>query len=46
MKNKIAALLLSVVAFAAPLALAGSNNPVVGGQEMYPTKDIVDNAVN
>jgi uncharacterized surface protein with fasciclin (FAS1) repeats len=28
------------------LALAGSNNPVVGGPEMYPTKDIVDNAVN
>src|ERR1700723_693786 len=46
MKNKIAALLLSVVAFAAPLALAGSNNPVVGGQEMDPTKDIIDNAVN
>src|SRR5271165_857438 len=30
---------------AASLALAGKN-PIVGGQEMYPTKDIVDNAVN
>src|ERR1700690_3737286 len=27
-------------------ALAGPKNPVVGGKEMYPTKDIVDNAVN
>src|SRR5271154_4452184 len=24
----------------------GSKNPVVGGQAMYPTKDIIDNAVN
>src|SRR5271165_2296005 len=30
---------------AASLALAGKN-PIVGGQEMYPTKDIVDNAVH
>ena len=46
MKNKIAALLLAVVALAATAAFAGSKNPVVGGQEMYPTKDIIDNAVN
>src|SRR5712691_1450779 len=26
--------------------MAGSKNPVVGGQKMYPTKDIIDNAVN
>ena len=46
MKNRIAVLLLAVVALIASAALAGSKNPVVGGQEMYPTKDIVDNAVN
>jgi uncharacterized surface protein with fasciclin (FAS1) repeats len=46
MKKKIAALLLGVVALAATAAMAGSRNPVVGGQEMFPTKDIVDNAVN
>ncbi len=27
-------------------AVAGMNNPVVGGKEMYPTKNIVENAVN
>ena len=46
MKNTIAVLLLAVVAFAGTSAMAGSKNPVVGGQEMYPTKDIIDNAVN
>jgi uncharacterized surface protein with fasciclin (FAS1) repeats len=46
MNKKIAVLLLSVMALAATSALAGSKNPMVGGQEMYPTKDIVDNAVN
>ena len=46
MKNTIAVLLLAVAAFAGTSAMAGSKNPVVGGQEMYPTKDIIDNAVN
>lgn len=46
MKNKIAVLLLAVVPLAATAAFAGSKNPVVGGQEMYPTKDIIDNALN
>jgi len=46
MKNKIAVLLLAVVAFTTTAALAGDKNPVVGGQPMYPTKDIIDNAVN
>jgi len=46
MKNTIAILLLAVVALAATSAVAGPKNPVVGGQEMYPTKDIIDNAVN
>jgi uncharacterized surface protein with fasciclin (FAS1) repeats len=27
-------------------AVAGTDNPVVGGKEMYPTKNIVENAVN
>lgn len=45
MKRTIAALLLGI-AFAATSAMAGSKNPVVGGQPMYPTKDIIDNAVN
>jgi uncharacterized surface protein with fasciclin (FAS1) repeats len=44
--KKIAVLFLSVVAIAATSALAGAQNPVVGGQQMYPTKDIIDNAVN
>ena len=46
MKKKIAVLLLGIVALAVSSAMAGSKNPVVGGQEMYPTKDIIENAVN
>ncbi len=45
MKKKIAVLLLGIVTLAVS-AIAGSKNPMVGGQEMYPTKDIIDNAVN
>src|SRR5258708_30081670 len=37
---------LAVVALAVTSALAGMNNPVVGGREMYPTKNIIENAVN
>jgi uncharacterized surface protein with fasciclin (FAS1) repeats len=44
--KQIAVLLLTIVAIAATSALAGAQNPVVGGQQMYPTKDIIDNAVN
>jgi uncharacterized surface protein with fasciclin (FAS1) repeats len=44
--QKIAVLLLGIAALAATSALAGSKNPMVGGQEMYPAKDIIDNAVN
>jgi uncharacterized surface protein with fasciclin (FAS1) repeats len=33
------------VAVLAIAAFAGMNNPVVGGQEMYPTKNIIENAV-
>ncbi len=35
-----------MVALSVTSALAGMKNPVVGGQEMYPTKNIVENAVN
>jgi len=44
--NKKFAVLLAVVAIAVTSAVAGMKNPVVGGQEMYPTKNIVENAVN
>jgi len=44
--KKISVLLLSILAFAATSALAGSKNPMVGGQEMYPTKNIIENAVS
>jgi uncharacterized surface protein with fasciclin (FAS1) repeats len=45
MKSKIAVLLLSLVAMVGA-SLAADKNPVVGGQTMYPNKDIIDNAVN
>ena len=45
MKKKIAVLVPGVVSPAAT-SFAGSTNPVVGGREMYPTKDVADNAVN
>ncbi len=45
MKRMFAVLLLSIMAIAGT-ALAGDKNPVVGGQPMYPNKDIIDNAVN
>src|SRR6201993_5427553 len=44
--NRKFAILMAVVAIAVTSAVAGMNNPVVGGQEMYPTKDIIENAVN
>jgi len=28
------------------VSLAGTKNPIVGGSEMYPTKNIIENAVN
>jgi hypothetical protein len=45
MKRKSAVLLFTIVAIACT-AFAADNTPVVGGQPMYPTKDIIDNAVN
>jgi uncharacterized surface protein with fasciclin (FAS1) repeats len=45
MKRRSAALLFTVIAIACT-AFAADKTPVVGGQPMYPTKDIIDNAVN
>jgi uncharacterized surface protein with fasciclin (FAS1) repeats len=45
MSRKLA-VLVATVAIAVTSAMAGMKNPVVGGQEMYPTKNIVENAVN
>jgi uncharacterized surface protein with fasciclin (FAS1) repeats len=44
--NKKFAVLIALVAIAVTSAVAGMKNPTVGGQEMYPTKNIVENAVN
>lgn len=45
MKRKSSVLLVSILAIAC-VAFAADKTPVVGGQPMYPTKDIIDNAVN
>jgi len=45
MKRK-AVLLLSLSIVMACMAFAADKNPMVGGQPMYPNKDIIDNAVN
>jgi uncharacterized surface protein with fasciclin (FAS1) repeats len=37
---------LTLLGLAAMSAVAGMNDPMVGGHEMYPTKNIVENAVN
>jgi uncharacterized surface protein with fasciclin (FAS1) repeats len=44
--NKKFAVLMTLIVVAVTSAMAGMKNPVVGGQEMYPTKNIVENAVN
>src|SRR5271170_1127389 len=44
MKHKTLSM-FAVVALAVTSVLA-ANNPMVGGQEMYPTKNIIQNAVN
>jgi uncharacterized surface protein with fasciclin (FAS1) repeats len=46
MKKNIAVLLLDILALTASSAMAGSKNPVIGGLEMYPTKDMIDKDVN
>jgi len=44
--NKTFALLTVLLSFAVTSAVAGMKNPMVGGQEMYPTKNIIENAMN
>ena len=39
-------MLLSLLAVVIPAAALANGEPMVGGQAMFPTKDIVDNAVN
>jgi uncharacterized surface protein with fasciclin (FAS1) repeats len=44
--NRKFAFLTVVLAIAVTSAVAGMKNPTVGGQEMYPSKNIIENAVN
>ncbi len=44
--NKTFALLTAALAIAVTSAVAGVNNPTVGGHELYSTKNIIENAVN
>ena len=44
--NKKFAVVLAIVVISVGAAVAGMKNPVVGGQEMYPSKNIIENAVN
>src|SRR5215475_14111173 len=45
MKTKMFGL-LALVALAVTTLIAGAKNPMVGGQEMFPSKNIIQNAVN
>lgn len=45
MKRKLVGI-LALAALAITSAVAGMDNPVVGGKEMYPTRNIIENAVN
>jgi uncharacterized surface protein with fasciclin (FAS1) repeats len=38
--------IVALLVLAITYAVAGMDNPVVGGKEMYPTKNIIENAVN
>lgn len=46
MNKKNLVMFMGAVALMASFALAADKNPMVGGQEMYPTKNIIENAVN
>ena len=46
MKKYFAALALAVLGLAGAAVCSAQKDPMVGGAAMYPTKDIVDNAVN
>jgi len=39
-------LVMTLMAIAVVLAVAGEKDPMVGGQPMYPSKNIIENAVN
>lgn len=43
--NKKLSVVALLVAFVSIAAFAGMKDPMVGGQEMYPTKNIIENAV-
>jgi uncharacterized surface protein with fasciclin (FAS1) repeats len=45
MKKKLAVVLGALVVMSVSIAFAG-DYPIVGGQQMYPTKNIIENAVN
>jgi len=44
--NRKLAVVLAIVAISVVSAVAGGKNPVVGGKEMFPNKNIIENAVN
>jgi uncharacterized surface protein with fasciclin (FAS1) repeats len=44
--NRKIFVVVTLMALAVASAVAGMKNPMVGGQEMYPTKNIIENAVN
>lgn len=44
--KKNALFVMAILAFTVTAMVAGSKNPVVGGNEMFPNKNIVENAVN
>ncbi len=46
MKTKFVVLCLAIVTMSAPMLIAGSKDPMVGGAAMYASKDIIDIAVN
>ena len=46
MKKNIALAVFGIIALSATALFGADKNPMVGGQEMYPTKNIVQNAVN
>jgi uncharacterized surface protein with fasciclin (FAS1) repeats len=46
MKKRNSFLAIAIMAIAITSTAFAAKNPMVGGKEMYPNKDIVDNAVN
>jgi len=46
MRKMLVALVLALLSLAGATTGSAQENPMVGGAAMYPTKDIIDNAVN